>query len=270
LDNQNLDITSAVNPAIKFAAKLHRRRERDRHGLTIIEGLAEISAALSSGTVFREVYYCPENIESGDQELLLERLKKAAPCRSISARAYRKLAYRGGTGGFAAVLEKPSSSLAELPTDTRPLYLVADSIEKPGNLGAMLRSADGAGASGMIVSDRRTDLFNPNVIRASLGSVFSVPTASAGTEDTIGFLKERGIRIIITSPEAAVLYTDADMTGPAAVVIGSEHAGLSKLWFSESDEAVRIPMLGRADSLNASVSAALLLYEALRQRGSSG
>ena len=202
--------------------------------------------------------------------MLLERLKKAAPCRSISARAYRKIAYRGGTGGFAAVVEKPAVTLAELPHPSNPLYLVADSIEKPGNLGAMLRSVDGAGASGMIVSDRRTDLFNPNVIRASLGSVFSVPNASAEAEDTISFLKENGIRIIITSPDADTIYTDTGLAGPSAVVIGSEHTGLSPVWFSEADQVVKIPMLGVADSLNASVSAALLLYEAVRQRGAGG
>ncbi len=261
------DITSASNPSLKFAARLRKRRERDRHGLTLVEGPAEIGMALSAGVVFREVYYCPDIISTEEQRMLLGRLRNAAPAKSVSSKAYDKIAYRGSTGGFAAVAEKPSLSLADLPPASNPLYLVADSIEKPGNLGAMLRSIDGAGSSGMIVSDRRTDLFNPNVIRASMGTVFSVPTAAASRDDVIGFLRERGIRIVITSPEAETLYTDADLTGPVAAVIGSEHSGLSRVWFEKAGEAVKIPMLGAADSLNASVSAALLLYEAVRQRG---
>ena len=262
-----IDITSPSNPSLKFAARLHKRRERDRHGLTLIEGPAEIGMALSAGIVFREVYYCPDIISTKEQKMLLGRLRNAAPVKSVSMKAYDKIAYRGSTGGFAAVAEKPSLSLADLPPASNPLYLVADSIEKPGNLGAMLRSIDGAGGSGMIVSDRRTDLFNPNVIRASVGTVFSVPAAAASSDEVIGFLRKHGIKIVITSPDAETVYTDSDLTGPVAAVIGSEHSGLSRGWFEEGGEAVRIPMLGAADSLNASVSAALLLYEAVRQRG---
>jgi len=261
------ELTSTSNQHIKFAAGLHRRGERDRHGLTLIEGLAEIEMALSAGIVFREVYYCPDIISTKEQRMLLGRLRNAAPVKSVSMKAYDKIAYRGSTGGFAAVAEKPSLSLADLPPASNPLYLVADSIEKPGNLGAMLRSIDGAGGSGMIVSDRRTDLFNPNVIRASIGTVFSVPTAAASSDEVIGFLRERGIKILVTSPDAESVYTDLDLTGPVAAVIGSEHSGLSQGWFEEGGETGRMPMLGTADSLNASVSAALLLYEALRQRG---
>lgn len=261
-----LDIKSPANPSLKFASKLHKRRERDRHGLTIVEGLTEIATALSASLRFREAYYCPDIISTSEQEMLLDRLKKSCSVRSVSRKGFEKITYRSGTGGIAAVVEKPSASLAELPEVANPLYLVAGSIEKPGNLGAMLRSVDGAGGTGMIVSDRRTDLFNPNVIRASLGTVFSVLTAAASGEQTIEFLKKRGIKIIITSPDSDLSYTDSDLAGPAAAVIGSESRGLPRFWFEHADHAVRIPMLGKADSLNASVSAALLLYEAVRQR----
>jgi TrmH family RNA methyltransferase len=184
----------------------------------------------------------------------------------VSARVFEKLTYRGSTGGFLAVARQPALKIADLPAKTDALFLVVESVEKPGNLGAIVRSADGAGVGGVIVCDSRTDLYNPNAIRASIGTVFNVPCVRAGTEEIIRWLKDTGTRIVTATPGGDLHYTQIDFTGRSAIVVGAEDVGLADTWLEASDWRVSIPMKGAADSLNVSATAAILLYEALRQR----
>ena len=184
----------------------------------------------------------------------------------VSAAVYEKIAYRGGTEGVMAIVETPELGLERLNLPEKPLVVVLEAVEKPGNLGAVLRSADAAGADAVIVCDPLADVFNPNVIRASTGAVFSVPVAVASSEEAIDFLKKNNIRILTAQLQDSVLYYDSDMKKGTAIVMGTEDKGLSELWREAADEHIRIPMLGVADSLNVSVSAAILLFEAVRQR----
>ncbi len=264
--DQKPSITSPSNPAIKAACRLHKKRERDSTGLTIVEGIQEIWRALEAGVIFRDLYYCPYLTGTPGENELLVYLENRLELTPVSKRAFSKMAYRKSSGGIIAIVEKPSSALNDIPLPPDPLYFITDSIEKPGNIGAILRSADGAGVSAVLASNERTDLFNPNVIRSSMGTVFSVPCAAASPSDTMSWLRKSGAGIIITAPEGDMIYTEADLTGPSAVVIGNESRGASSFWTDRSDVMIRIPMMGKADSLNASVSASLIAYEALRQR----
>ena len=260
-------ITSPQNEMIKAVVRLSKKSERDETGLIAIEGAREIAQAIRAGVALEGVYYCPEIIATDEERALLVTLRERnMPLLSVAAPAFKKIAYREDSGGFVAVAEKPHQGLDDLRTDPVALFLAVDAVEKPGNLGALFRSADGAGVSGIIISAPKTDLYNPNVIRASLGTVFSVPVAVARAQHAIGWLKSKGIAIITTSPEADALYTAADMVSPCAIIVGSENEGLGREWIEASDLSVRIPMKGTADSLNVSVTAAILLYEALRQR----
>ncbi len=184
----------------------------------------------------------------------------------VSAAVYARIAYREGTEGVMAIVETPELGLERLNLPEKPLVVVLEAVEKPGNLGAVLRSADAAGADAVIVCDELADVFNPNVIRASTGAVFSVPVAVASSEEAIDFLKKNNIRILTAQLQDSVLYYDSPMTGGTAIVMGTEDKGLSDIWRKAADEHIRIPMLGVADSLNVSVSAAILLFEAVRQR----
>ena len=184
----------------------------------------------------------------------------------VSEVVYAKIAMREGTEGIMAEVRTPERKLADLQLPERPLVVVLESVEKPGNLGAVLRSADAAGADAVLVCDPLTDLWNPNLIRASIGAVFTVPCVACSSADAIAFLKERGIRILTAQLQDSSLYYDCDMTGGTALVMGTEATGLTEVWREAADAHIRIPMLGRLDSLNVSVSAAILLFEAVRQR----
>jgi TrmH family RNA methyltransferase len=263
----NPDITSNKNPRIKFMIHLRKKCERDRSGLIAIEGTREIEAAIEAGVPIRELFYCPGIITNNEELALLEKIKKLdCPLISVSDKVYSYIAYRSTTGGLVALAENPGCSLDALPADDNPLYLVADKVEKPGNVGALFRTADAAGVTGLIASDLKTDLFNPNIIRSSLGTVFTVPSAETTAGATIDWLKSKGIRIIVSSPGAGLLYTTIDFTLPCAIVAGSEDQGLGGRWFEEAEYKARIPMRGKTDSLNVSVACAILIYEALRQR----
>jgi TrmH family RNA methyltransferase len=247
--------------------RLGKKNERLRTGLMAIEGIREISRAAGAGISFREAYHCPEIASGADAKKLLAALESAgAELVELSAAVWDKLAYREGAGGIVAVAERGDHPLESLVLGEDPLFIVVDRLEKPGNLGAIFRSADGAGADAVIVSDPSAELSNPNVIRASLGTVFTVPSAVAPADAVIGFLRERGVSIVATTPAAHVEYSDADLASPCAVVVGSEDRGLGDEWLNAADVKVTIPMRGAADSLNASAAAAILLYEALRQR----
>ena len=260
-------IASPHNPRIKSAAKLHKRHERDRTGSILIEGVRELSHALEGGIVFEEVFCCHDLLDQENSAPVMRRIEeRGIRLTTVGRKAFEKLAYREATGGLVAVARRPSNALEGLPERDCPLYVVVDSVEKPGNLGALIRSADGAGATGVIITDPGTDLFNPNAIRSSLGTIFTMPNAMVETSLAIQWLKSRNVAIIATSPAAEALYTEADFTRPCAIVVGSEDAGLGQEWREASDHQVSIPMKGAADSLNVSVTAAILLYEALRQR----
>lgn len=260
------DITSPHNPRIKAIVHLRKRRERDRLGLFVIEGAREIARALAGGVTLEEVLVCPPLAGGAEERETIGQVRsRDIAVTAVSQRVYTRIAYRETTGGLTAVAVKPHFSLAELPETEHPLHLVVAGVEKPGNLGAIARSADGAGVSGLIVTDPKTDPCNPNIIRASLGTVFTVPLAVSTGAETIEWLRRRE-RIIVSSPHAGAAYWDADLSGACAIVVGSEDAGVGERWLEAADLRVAIPMRGAADSLNVSASAAVLLYEARRQR----
>ena len=263
-----MQITSLQNPRIKHAVKLRQRSHRDRDGLILVEGYRELKQALDHRHPVREVFFCPACFQGTNEDALIERCREAgADLVECSQPVFEKLAYRDRPEGLLAVAPPIQRALAGLELPACPLLVVAEAIEKPGNLGTILRSADGAGADAVVVCDRCTDINNPNVVRASIGLCFALPVVEAETAETLAFLKERGIRLVATTPHADTVYTEADLAGPAAILVGTEQVGLSESWLDAADVRVRIPMLGRADSLNVASATTLLLYEAARQRG---
>jgi TrmH family RNA methyltransferase len=260
-------LASPSNPRIKAAARLRDRRHRDEAGLTLVDGAREVRRALASGVDVVEAFICEPLLAGEDARVALAALaERGVSTTSTSQPAFAKVAFGDRADGIVAIVRTPELRLDDLRLTTDPLVVVVEGIEKPGNLGAALRSADGAGADALIAASPRTDLMNPNAIRASAGTIFSVPIASAPTREVIEWLRQRQIRIVTTRVDATSLYTDADLTGPLAVAFGSEADGLSDAWHADDITAVRLPMLGIADSLNVSVSAAVVLYEARRQR----
>ena len=252
-------VTSAANPKIKQLLQLQEKSKLRREtGLFVVEGRREIEHCLEGGFHIRTLFVCPEI--AGEAATLPEMVVE------LPESLYRKVAYRDSTEGVIAEVEYKSLGLEDLALGDNPLIVVLEAVEKPGNLGAVLRSADAAGADAVIVCDPLTDLYNPNLIRASVGAVFTVPTVVSSSEELIPWLKERGIRILTAQLQDSFLYYDYDMKGGTALVMGTESTGLSGRWRQAADAHIRIPMLGRLDSLNVSVSAAILLFEAVRQR----
>lgn len=250
-------ITSGQNPKIKDLIALETKsRERRARGLFVVEGVREYLRARAAGFE-TETLYVREDVD-------LPELPE--PDFRISAGVYEKIAYRGGTEGVVAVMRVRENSLASLRLSERPLVLVLEQVEKPGNLGAVLRTADAAGADAVLVCDPLTDLYNPNVIRASLGAIFSVPVAACSSEEACAWLRAHGIAILTAQLQDSELYYDTDMVRPTALVFGTEDKGLSPFWRERADAHIRIPMAGMMDSLNISVSAAILAFEAVRQR----
>ena len=259
-------ITSAQNPRIKELILLQEKsRARRENGLFVVEGRRELSHCLEAGFKPRSLFICPEIL---GRDACRELEQAGCPIVEIPAFLYEKVAYRGRTEGVIGVMECHSHSLEDLHLKEDPLVIVLESVEKPGNLGAVLRSADAAGADAVIVCDPLTDLYNPNLIRSSIGGIFTVPVAAASSEEAIRWLKERGIRILTAQLQDSLPYYDTDMRQGTAIVMGTESTGLTPLWRQAADAHIMIPMLGRLDSLNVSVSAAILLYEAVRQRQS--
>jgi len=252
---------------VKAAVRLRGRRERDRQGLTLIDGVRETMRALSGGAVLREVFVLPELAADQQSAALLEQLaEQSVPVIELGRDAFARLAYGDRMDGVVALAETPPCSLDELILPPEPLIGIVEGVEKPGNLGAILRTADGAGVNAVIVADSATDLFNPNIIRASIGTIFSVPVAVASSGEVLEWLGRRGIAIIAARVDGSVDYTTADYTGSVAIALGSEARGLSDPWGELARASVHVPMRGVADSLNVSVTAAVLFYEALRQR----
>ncbi len=260
-------ITSTANPRLKAAARLRGRRERDQLGLTLIDGVRETLRALQGGAVLREVFVEPSLLVEPEAKALLERLREeSVSVLEVGREAFERLAYGDRLDGVIAVAETPLRTLADLVLPPEPLIGVIEGVEKPGNLGAVLRTADGAGVNAVIVAESATDLFNPNIIRASLGTVFAVPVCVASSGELLDWLRERGITIIAARVDGSVDYATADYRGAVAIALGSEARGLSDAWGELARASVHVPMLGVADSLNVSVTAAVLFYEALRQR----
>ena len=260
-------LASPSNPRIRATARLRDRRERDVTGLTLVDGVREVRRALESGADVEEAFICEPLLAGEDARAALGALeRRRIPTTSTSETAFAKIAFGDRAGGIIAVIRVPPMRLDDLDLPADPLVVVVEGVEKPGNLGAVLRSADGAGADALIAASPRTDLMNPNAIRASAGTIFSVPIAAASTDEVIDWLRARAIRIVATLVDAESLYTDADLTGGIAIAFGSEADGLTDAWARAGIATVRLPMRGIADSLNVSVSAAVVLYEARRQR----
>jgi TrmH family RNA methyltransferase len=260
-------ITSSANPRVKAAARLRGRRERDQEGLTLIDGVRETLRALEAGATIREVFVLPEVLNDQEAQALVERLAEEKVARvELGREAFEKLAYGDRLDGVVAVAETPPRTLDELVLPPAPLIGVVEGVEKPGNLGAILRTADGAGLNAVIIADSATDLFNPNIIRASIGTIFAVPVAVASSGELLDWLQRRGISIIAARVDAPVAYDEADYSGAVAIALGSEARGLSDAWTELARTSVKLPMLGVADSLNVSATAAVLFYEARRRR----
>jgi len=260
-------ITSTANPRIKGLARLRRRRYREERGETLVEGFEELSLALAAGVRPVTVYHCAELSRPGELEALGARAEFAeAELIQVNRAVFDKIAYRESPDGWLAVLPSVHTALADLRPGAEPLLLVCEGVEKPGNLGAMLRTADAAGVSAVIATDPGTDWANPNVVRASKGAVFALPVVSADTDDVLAWLAERDIPVVAATPEASAVYTELDLRGPLAIAVGSEKYGLSPAWLAAARQRALIPMSGLVDSLNVSTSAAILLYEAVRQR----
>lgn len=263
-------ISSAQNPRVKNLVKLRERRDRDVQGAFIAEGYRAISRALETGVVPRELYFCPECFLGENEPALIERAQAAgARVFQLARHAFEKVAYRERPEGLLAVVDQWRRQLDEIALGDPAFLLVVEAIEKPGNLGTILRSADAAGVDAVICCDPVTDLFNPNVVRSSTGVLFSMPTVMATTGEAIDWLRARGIRSVATTPSASDLHTDSDLSGPVAIVMGSEQFGLSRAWLDACDQQVRIPMAGQADSLNVAMATLITLFEAVRQRSAA-
>ncbi|MBO7546980.1 MAG: RNA methyltransferase [Bacteroidales bacterium] len=259
-------LSSGQNPKVKDLLALREKSSlRREKGLFVLEGRRELRYALDAGFRPAAVFFCPQAAGYGLEELLAA---LPADCRlyEVSAPVYEKMALRGGTEGVVALVRERRLGLSDLRLRENPLLVVLEGVEKPGNLGAVLRSADASGADAVLLCDPLTDLYNPNLIRASVGAVFTTQVAVATTAEAVDWLKARGIQILSAQLQDSAWYYDVDMTVGTAIVIGTEATGLTAPWRAAADRHVKIPMLGKADSLNASVSAAILLYEAVRQR----
>jgi TrmH family RNA methyltransferase len=270
-------IKSLQNPKVKRLLALQQKSaERRREGLFVVEGWRELEHCLEAGYEVDTLFFCPALIANGDateQQKLAEKRLRNLPDKmrrfEVSPQVYERIAYRGSTEGVMAEVCQRVLNLDDLRLSESPLLIVLESVEKPGNLGAVLRSADAAQADAVIVCDPLTDLYNPNLIRSSIGALFTVPTVACTSEECIRFLKQHGIQILTAQLQDSHLYYDIDMCRSTAIVMGTESTGLTDLWRQAADAHIRIPMLGRLDSLNVSVSAAILLFEAVRQRQSS-
>jgi RNA methyltransferase, TrmH family len=261
------EIRSPQNDRVKEIARLLRdaglRRET---GLVVVEGAREVARAIENGWTPQEIYVDLERVGEDARALALGSEERGISVFRCSPPAFDKMSYRENPDGILAVGPSVGRTLGKLGLAENALLLVAERVEKPGNLGALLRTADGAGVDAVIVCDRGADLGNPNLVRASIGTLFYLPIAAAESSAAVAWLRDRGVRIVTTEPDADLAYTRADLTGPVAIVVGSEDEGLSDEWKRNADVRVRIPMRGKNDSLNVSVAAAVLLYEAVRQR----
>lgn len=255
-----IDITSLQNPRVKQIVKLRDdKKERQSEGVMLVEGYDEISLALEAGYHPRTLFIAPELVRREIRETTTEIL-------TVSPTVFEKMSYRENPDGWLGVFPIPRVSLDDLRLSPSPFIIVAESVEKPGNLGAILRTADAAHVDAVLVCDPRVDAYSPNVVRASRGTVFTVPVVETKSAQALVYLHQRGIRILAATPSAEAEYTRQDLRAPLAVAVGTEDEGLTDLWMSQADVKVKIPMLGKVNSLNVSIATALIVYEAVRQR----
>jgi TrmH family RNA methyltransferase len=255
-----MDITSLQNPRVKHIVRLRdEKRQRREDGLMLVEGYDEIQLALSAGHKPRTILSAPELVS---RQIHVEDSERVTVNRAV----FEKMSYRENPDGWLAIFPIPRLSLRDLELSVSPLVIVAESVEKPGNLGAILRTADAAHVDALLICNPRVDVWNPNVVRASRGAVFSVPTVECDNDSALEWLKTHGIRILAATPSADEIYSDVDLRGPVAIAVGTEDEGLTDVWMSNADVKAKIPMMGKVNSLNVSVSTALILYEAVRQR----
>jgi len=260
-------ITSIHNPRVKDAIRLRDRRHREKQGRILIDGLRELERAIDAGVSVGEVFvYEPACQGPEAQRVLAKLVQRGAELLHVNQPVFEKLAFGQRLEGILGLAATPHTTLGDLRLPERPLVAVLEGVEKPGNVGAVARTADGAGLSALVVADPRTDLFNPNTIRASLGTIFTLPVAAATAEETLAWLRQEQLAVVAARVDGSVPYTEVDYRRPAAIVLGSEAEGLTSVWSGSDIMAVRLPMLGAADSLNVSATAAVLFYEALRQR----
>lgn len=269
--SEHLHLTSPQNPRVKQVLQLRDRKDREEQHLFLIEGYRELLRALDGGWQLETLFICRELFLGTNEEPLISKAQSAgARLITCTPALFRKISYRDRPDGLLAIAPTRTPNLKDMARTLEgkkaPFLVVAEAIEKPGNLGTILRSSDAVGLDGLIVCDRCTDIYNPNVVRASVGTLFTVPVVEAEGEETLQWLKERGIAILAATPSAKQEYTHVDMRGPLAIAVGTEQLGLSERWMRHADLQVRIPMRGIADSLNVAMATTLLLYEALRQR----
>lgn len=265
-----IPITSLQNNRIKDVIKLAKHNERDQRRVTVVEGTRECTHALAAGIIPIEAYLCPSLFDHAGHQIAEQLFRLEAEHRTslleVTPEIFAKIAYRGDSGGILLVIPYLAHQLRDFDPPVPAFVAVIEGVEKPGNLGAILRTADAAGVQAVIVTAGVTDIHNPNVIRASLGAIFTLPVFESPFEATATWLAQRNIQIIAASPEATHLYTEIDYTLPTAIVMGSEAHGLGPNWRSAATNLVTIPMFGAMDSLNLATSTALLLYEVIRQR----
>ena len=257
-------LTSAKNPKIRNIIALQKPRERREQGLFVIEGIKELEKAVKADYELTSLFYCPELLGGNLPAIYTQKITELY---TLSKDLFEKISYRGNSGGVIATARQKDHSTSGLVIGENPLYIVLEALEKPGNLGAILRTADAAGVDAVIVCDPQTDIYNPNVIRSSIGCLFTVPVFTGNTPEVINLLKANGIGIFCTALTASVPYQTLNFKKPSAIVMGAESTGLTRAWLDHSDQNIIIPMSGAADSLNVSTSAAIVVFEAKRQRG---
>lgn len=259
-------ITSVQNPRIKNIVKLGKHKERTQQNLFIIEGARELSLALAGGYIIRSVFVCPELFLKTDYPQVLDDIPDNIKFE-VTVSVFEKISYRAGSDGLLALAEPKSHDLSGLNLSGNPFIIILEAVEKPGNLGAILRTADAAKVDAVIVCDSATDLYNPNAVRSSVGCLFTVPVAVCSSQEALAFLHSNNIKSFAAELQASSWYQDADFTMPSAVVMGTEADGLTAFWLDNADARIKIAMRGKIDSLNVSVSAAVITFEAMRQRG---
>ena len=266
------ELTSPANPKIKHVVKLRSCSTREETGEMIVEGFRECRRALDNGYSPGAIFHCPELYLKNENEaqLVADAERVGADVFTCSRTAFVKMAYKERPDGLLMTGPHVAKRLADLELPPNALVIVTESIEKPGNLGTILRSADAAKVSAVIVCDRTTDIHNPNVVRASTGTMFSVPIVEASSDEALAWLKGKGFKILAATPHAEKLHFEVDLTGNVAIALGAEQYGLTAKWMDGAELRVRIPMLGLADSLNVSAAATILVYEAVRQRIAAG
>jgi TrmH family RNA methyltransferase len=264
-----MEITSLQNPRVKQLVKLREdKKQRQQDGLILVEGYDELTLALACGFIPSTLLTAPElagqtlSISHAVETRRVELVETITVSRAV----FEKISYRDNPDGWLGIFPIPARTLADLTLSKAPLVIVAESVEKPGNLGAILRTADAAHVDAVLVCDPRVDVWNPNVIRASRGAVFAVPVVEVKSPEALSWLRSRKMRVLATTPSAEALYTSVDMKGPLAIAVGTEDDGLTDFWMQNADLRVKIPMAGKVNSLNVSIATALMTYEALRQR----